>query len=66
LTVGVAFFPHDAARPIRGFAEHILPTLTHWTELDRGGHFAAMEEPDLLVEDVRKFACSLRNGWMPR
>jgi microsomal epoxide hydrolase len=66
MPVGVAFFPHDAARPIRGFAEHILPTLTHWTELDRGGHFAAMEEPDLLVEDVRKFACSLRNGWMPR
>jgi pimeloyl-ACP methyl ester carboxylesterase len=66
MPVGVASFPHDAARPIRGFAEHILPTLTHWTELDRGGHFAAMEEPDLLVEDVRKFARALRNGWMPR
>jgi epoxide hydrolase len=27
----------------------------HWTEFDRGGHFAAMEAPDLLVSDVRRF-----------
>ena len=29
--------------------------LVHWTEYDRGGHFAAMEAPDLLVDDVRTF-----------
>jgi epoxide hydrolase len=27
----------------------------HWTEFERGGHFAAMETPDLLVGDVREF-----------
>jgi epoxide hydrolase len=32
----------------------------HWTEMPRGGHFAAMEEPELLVEDVRAFFRSLR------
>ncbi|RJL24804.1 epoxide hydrolase family protein [Bailinhaonella thermotolerans] len=34
--------------------------LAHWTEYDRGGHFAAMEAPDLLVEDVRTFFRPLR------
>jgi pimeloyl-ACP methyl ester carboxylesterase len=59
MPVGVAVFPKDATRPVKSFAEQILPSLTQWTEFDRGGHFAAMEEPDLLVEDVRKFARSL-------
>ncbi|MFC9992767.1 epoxide hydrolase family protein [Streptomyces globisporus] len=58
--VGVAVFPDDATRPIRAFAEGILPTLTRWTEFDRGGHFAAMEQPQLLVEDVRAFTRPLR------
>ena len=57
---GVAVFPKDAVQPIRRWAEMILPTLTHWTELDKGGHFGAFEQPDLFVSDVRKFARSLR------
>ncbi len=32
----------------------------HWAEYDRGGHFAAMEEPDLLISDVRTFFRPLR------
>jgi epoxide hydrolase len=34
--------------------------LEHWSEFDRGGHFAAMEAPDLLVDDVRAFFRTLR------
>jgi pimeloyl-ACP methyl ester carboxylesterase len=34
--------------------------IVHWSEFDRGGHFAAMEEPDLLVADVRQFFRRLR------
>lgn len=60
MPAGVAFFPKDAARPIRSWAEMILPTLTHWTEFDQGGHFAALEQPQLFVGDVRTFARSLR------
>jgi epoxide hydrolase len=51
---GVAVFPEEIAAPVRRLAEqsnHIV----HWSEFDRGGHFAAMEEPDLLVADVREF-----------
>ncbi|MFJ6195005.1 epoxide hydrolase family protein [Micromonospora sp. NPDC092111] len=59
MPVGVASFPKDAVRPVRRFAEQILPTLSQWTEFDRGGHFAALEQPRLLVDDIRKFARSL-------
>jgi microsomal epoxide hydrolase len=34
--------------------------LTHWTDMARGGHFAAMEVPDLFVDDVRAFFRPLR------
>ena len=34
--------------------------ITRWTELDRGGHFAALEEPDLLVDEMRAFFRALR------
>ena len=53
-STGVAVFPAEIGAPVRRLAEqsnHIV----HWSEFDRGGHFAAMEEPDLLVGDVRAF-----------
>jgi epoxide hydrolase len=50
---GVAVFDgHDVA--IRRLAVRDQ-NLVHWTEFDHGGHFAAMEMPDLLIDDVRKF-----------
>ena len=59
MPVGVAYFPMDAVRPIKRWAEPLLPTLTHWSEFDRGGHFAALEQPDLFVADVRTFIRTL-------
>ena len=59
MPVGVASFPKDAVRPVRRFAEQIIPTLTHWSEFDRGGHFPALEQPELLVQDIRTFARTL-------
>ena len=56
---GVAVFPYEIAPPIRRFAE-MSNNIVHWSEFDRGGHFAAMEEPDLLVADVRQFFRQLR------
>ena len=54
---GVAVFPGDIS--IRRIAER-ENNVVHWSEFDRGGHFAAMEAPDLLVGDVRKFFRGLR------
>lgn len=48
---------HDIG--IRRFAER-EHTITRWTDVDRGGHFAAMEEPEILVADVRAFFRDLR------
>ncbi len=48
----VAVFPGDGA--VRGLAE-IASTITRWTVYDRGGHFAALQAPDLLVGDIREF-----------
>ncbi len=56
---GLAVFAREIARPIRRFAE-LSNNIVHWTEFDRGGHFAAMEQPDLLVGDVRAFFSQLR------
>jgi epoxide hydrolase len=56
---GVAVFPKEIAQPVRRLAE-LSNNIVHWTEFDRGGHFAAMEEPDLLVGDVREFFRKLR------
>jgi microsomal epoxide hydrolase len=56
---GIAVFPREIARPVRRFAEQ-SNNIVHWSELDRGGHFAAMEAPDLLVADVREFFAKLR------
>ncbi|MEO3925946.1 epoxide hydrolase family protein [Micromonosporaceae bacterium B7E4] len=56
---GVAVFGADVAAPVRRLAERDN-NIVHWTEYDRGGHFAAMEEPDLFVADVRAFFGALR------
>jgi epoxide hydrolase len=56
---GVAVFPRDIAPPVRRLAE-LSNNIVHWSEFDRGGHFAAMEVPDLLTADVRDFFRPLR------
>lgn len=54
---GVSLYPKDLKTP-REFAERIF-NVQHWTEMPKGGHFTAMEQPKLFVEDIRKFAKSL-------
>ncbi len=57
--VGYAAFPHEIYRPPRSWVEPHY-AIARWTEMPRGGHFAALEAPDLLLEDVRAFFRSLR------
>ena len=59
---GVAVFPADIFLPLRRLAERDLANIVHWSEFDRGGHFAAMEEPDLFVADLRAFSRKLRES----
>ena len=58
--VGVAAFPVEFVLwPPRSYAETAY-NIVHWTDMPRGGHFAAMEEPEALVADIRAFARPLR------
>jgi epoxide hydrolase len=52
--VGVAVFKHDF-QTIRALAERDNVNIQHWSELDGGGHFAALENPDAVVADLRAF-----------
>lgn len=51
----IALFPKDLVNPPREYAERIFK-IKQWTEMPKGGHFTAMEQPELLAEDIRKFA----------
>jgi pimeloyl-ACP methyl ester carboxylesterase len=55
----LAVFPRENFLPLRHIAER-TNHIVRWTEFDRGGHFAAMEAPDLLIGDVRAFFRELR------
>lgn len=58
--VGCSIFPKEIFRTSRRWAEKRFGTLLHWNELDRGGHFAAFEQPELYVDEVRTAFRSLR------
>jgi pimeloyl-ACP methyl ester carboxylesterase len=55
----IARFPQDILPAPREWAERWF-NVQQWTAMPRGGHFAAMEEPELLVEDLRAFFRPLR------
>jgi len=55
----VASFPGELARPPRDWVERTC-NVTHWTDMKSGGHFAALEKPDELVEDIRSFGRTLK------
>lgn len=58
LPLGVAVFANDFLS-IRAFAERDNQNIVHWSEFDVGGHFAGLEEPDLLAKDIAAFFAKL-------
>ena len=56
----MAAFPKELSRPPREWGERSF-NVQRWTEMPRGGHFAALEEPELLAEDIRAFFRPLRD-----
>jgi microsomal epoxide hydrolase len=59
--IGHTLFPAEAMRFPRRWAEAQYH-LTRWTRMPRGGHFAGLEQPDLLVDEIRAFFASLDRG----
>jgi epoxide hydrolase len=53
--VGCSIFPKELQRPSRRWAEKRFLDIRYWNEPSRGGHFAALEQPELFVDEVRAF-----------
>jgi len=60
LPVGFTTFPGEIFRAPRSWVEKSYPNLIHFNEVDKGGHFAAWEEPELFSEELRTAFRSLR------
>ena len=50
---GCSIFPKEICRPSRRWAEPLFPELRYWNELESGGHFAAFEQPQTFVTELR-------------
>jgi pimeloyl-ACP methyl ester carboxylesterase len=60
LPVGFTTFPGEIFRAPRSWVEKAYPTLTYYNQVDRGGHFAAWEEPELFATEIRAAFSPLR------
>jgi pimeloyl-ACP methyl ester carboxylesterase len=60
LPIGISIYPKEIFRPSRRWAERSYANIIHWNELDRGGHFAAFEQPDRFVNELRTCFRSIR------
>ena len=53
-------FPKEILRPPRSLAEKMYSDIRRWTKMPKGGHFAALEQPELLANEIREFFRPLR------
>ena len=54
--MGGSIFPKEIMRPSRRWAEKRFKNIVHWNRLDNGGHFAAFEQPELYLNEIRAWA----------
>jgi epoxide hydrolase len=52
---GCTIFPKELQRPSRRWAQKRFTNIIHWSEPDRGGHFPALEQPDIFINEIRTF-----------
>jgi len=57
---GIAKYPKEIMHPPRSLARQSYTDIRHWSDMPRGGHFAAMEQPDLFTSDLQDFLRGVR------
>jgi microsomal epoxide hydrolase len=57
---GYVEFPQEILRPPRSVAERVFTNIQRWTVMEKGGHFAALEQPAALAREIREFFRPLR------
>jgi microsomal epoxide hydrolase len=60
--MGYAEFPREILRPPRSMAERVFSDIRRWSAMPRGGHFAAMEQPEALAREISEFFRPLRGA----
>lgn len=60
MPVACSLFPKEIMRTSRRWAEQRFSNIIHWNEMDEGGHFAALEQPEALIEELRTCFCGFR------
>jgi pimeloyl-ACP methyl ester carboxylesterase len=60
VATGYAAFPREILQPPRSVAERSYGNIQRWTEMEKGGHFAALEQPEALAREIREFFRPLR------
>ena len=60
IPVAVSVFPGELFRPLKLWGERVYSNLIYWNEVARGGHFAALEQPNLFVAELRASLATLR------
>jgi pimeloyl-ACP methyl ester carboxylesterase len=60
MPVGVSWFPGDSTYGPREWCERHYKNIVHWKEMDRGGHFAAWEVPDLFLAEICEWRSKIR------
>ena len=60
IPTGYAAFPREILRPPRSLAERTFRNIRRWTTMEKGGHFAALEQPEALARDIVAFARAIR------
>jgi len=53
LPIGCSIFPKEISRTPRSWAEQIYSNIVYWNELKKGGHFAAFEQPEIFINEIR-------------
>ena len=57
---GVSIFPKELFRPARQWVERLYQNLIHWNNVEKGGHFAAFEQAEIFVNEVRTCFAKIR------
>jgi hypothetical protein len=60
LPAAVSTFPREITKAPRKWAERTLRNIVYWNDCERGGHFAAWEQPGIFVDEVRKAFALMR------
>ena len=62
LPIGCSIFPKEISRTPKAWAEQVYSNIVYWNELEKGGHFAAFEQPEIFINEIRNCFRTMRDN----